>query len=116
MKRDEVLESLFNDPTLKAEKGFFLTSDNQAFAERNKSDGVNHAKKLENGSLDWCERPKVELVEAVAAEVKQDVAVETATEVDKPAPAKKEKAEKVKADAAPEANAEMGDIDGTILN
>lgn len=54
--RDQVLKILFaqhpNEP------GFHVTSDNQAFTDKHKSDGLNHAKTLEDKSLDWVENPK----------------------------------------------------------
>jgi len=37
-------------------EGFYLTSDNQAFSDKNKNDAVNHSKTLEDKKVDWCEK------------------------------------------------------------
>lgn len=57
--RDQVLKILFAQHPNEA--GFFVTSDNQAFTEKHKSDGLNHAKTLEDKSLDWVENPKAKV-------------------------------------------------------
>jgi hypothetical protein len=85
MERDSILEGLFADPTLKAEKGFFLTSDNQAFSEGHKPDGVNHAKTLDDSTLDWFGRAKAEPVATEEGEETEEGETEVAKVV---APAK----------------------------
>ena len=100
MERDNILEGLFADPTLKAEKGFFLTDDNQAFAKGNETDGKNHAKTLEDDSLEWFERPAVKKGETEEGDLEEGEKEEVA-KVIAPAKAKNTKVKDVSAEVAP---------------
>jgi len=57
--REEVTKHLFaNYPN---EAGFHLTSDNQAFTEKHRSDAINHAKTLEDKTVDWVKNTKAKV-------------------------------------------------------
>lgn len=61
MKKSEIRKNLTdylfaNYPN---EKGFWLSSDNQAFTDKHKGDGLNHAKTLQDKELVWEENPKI---------------------------------------------------------
>lgn len=55
--RDQVKKFLFGQHPNEA--GFHLTSDNQAFTEKHKGDAINHAKTLEDKTVDWVKNPKL---------------------------------------------------------
>ena len=54
--RENVIAILFADPDYLGEAGFWFTSDDQAFTEKNKGLGELHAKSLENKELVWVGR------------------------------------------------------------
>lgn len=57
-KREEITKLLFGQ--YPEEKGFHMTSDNNAFTDKNKGDALNHAKTLTDKKVDWVPNPKVE--------------------------------------------------------
>lgn len=73
------------------EKGFFFTSDNQAFTEKNLNLAENHAKTLSDNSIEWLNHSwEEELTEEVPAETtpkkgkKAKAAVESAPDESAP--------------------------------
>ena len=54
--RENVIAILFADPDYIGEAGFWFTSDDQAFTDKNKGLGALHAKTLEDKELVWVGR------------------------------------------------------------
>ena len=85
--RENVIAILFADPDYLGEAGFWFTSDDQAFTEKNKGLGELHAKTLEDRGLVWAGRNLTPLAPSPAERGSLETPVITDFVADAPADA-----------------------------